>query len=147
MSTYFTIYTKLRNAPKDTPALELMYLCTTPARELASEVNFEYDKYTTIENVAFLEKIRDYYKSEYDRLIELKKEAQEDALSYRDMATKAANVEVLNALLEKANDEEYGLKEIEEEIDFAYTIYCRVALICNMYDFNHEAYEFYYYYG
>lgn len=147
MSTYFMVYTKLRNAPKDVPALELICLCTTPARKLASHFSFEYDNDTTIEDVAFFEKIRDYYKEEYDRLIELKKKIQERAKVYRNMATKAENVEVLNELLEQANYAESPLEEIEEDIDFAYITYCRFGLICNMYDSNCDAYEFYYYYG
>ena len=147
MSTYFIIYTKLRNSPKDAPALELMYLCTTPARELASHLNVAYDNYTAIENVSFLEKIKDYYKKEYDCLVETKKKTKKRAKEYRNMATKAESVEVLNELLERVNDEESELKTIEEDIDFAYAKYCRIELICSMYESNYEAYEFYYYFG
>lgn len=147
MSTYFMVYTKLRNAPKDAPALELICLCTTPARKLASHFSFEYDNDTTIEDITFLEEIRNHYKEEYDRLIELKKKIQERVKAYRDMAAKAENIEVLNELLEQADYAETPLEGIEEEINFAYMTYCRFGFICNMYESNNDAYEFYYYYG
>ena len=119
MSTYLDFKLKKKGLSVDNAPIVLT-LCTTPARELADEVSFNWDveekddeyKYWTVLTLDKLHEIQNVYKERLSALETDFPKYEKEKAKYIDMLPKASNKDNFEMIEERIN-------EIEGYIDWA----------------------------
>lgn len=133
MSQYLTIYLKHRF---NSERVELLCLCTTPARQMDAIGVFP-----------FTEEIKDIENEDLDNYIALVKEELETFKKYRtdsektieeykEYLIKTSSKEVFEQIMEDIKDENYRIETNQEDIDEWEYYYTSLVFIKNIYKSN-----------
>ena len=130
-------------------SLILIYLSTTPSRQLAEGASLEYNKYVIV-NDKVMKDIIDYYKNEISSDKQAIDDAKKEIETLKSTRAQASSVEVYDHINDIIDNIEGGVKEAEEDYEYMQQLYYQFLAVSNIIEDNKNdttQYSFYYYYA